>query len=142
MILLFAALSVSAPARSAPPAAVLTASDGWAGMLFGGDIAGSGDIVVIGAASPDAAAYVFRRPVGGWSGSLVEVAKLVPSDPIASQYLGHSVAIDGDTIVVSAAGPTFGPTARPGAAYVYVRPAGGWAGTLTETAKLVASDGS
>jgi hypothetical protein len=29
-----------------------------------------------------------------------------------------------------------------GSAYVYSRPAGGWAGTLTETAKLTASDGT
>jgi hypothetical protein len=54
---------------------------------------------------------------------------------------GSSVAISGDTIVVGQ--PTwrdYGYT-QPGAAYVFERPAGGWA-DATQTAKLTPSDGA
>jgi hypothetical protein len=46
----------------------------------------------------------------------------------------------GDVIVVGA--PEHFYVDGPGAAYVFVKPAGGWKAQLTETAKLVASDGA
>ena len=60
-------------------------------------------------------------------------AKLTASDGAPYNYLGSSVAISGDTIVVGAAGAYH-------AAYVFVKPAGGWT-SGTQTAKLTASDG-
>jgi hypothetical protein len=71
---------------------------------------------------------------------MTEVAKLTSSDN--GQGFGTSVAISGDTIVVGAANTSNfdAPAAGPGAAYVFVKPASGWADT-TETAKLTASDG-
>ena len=149
LVLLCAALLVPDFAQGADPAAVLTASDGAANDRLGVHLASDGDVLVVGASFDDGAAgadqgavYVYIRPAGGWGGSLVEAAKLLPSDPVAGQQFGHRVAIDGDTIVVGAPGPAVGGAARAGAAYVFVRPAGGWSGTLTETATLLATDGA
>jgi hypothetical protein len=60
---------------------------------------------------------------------------LSASDGVNNAWFGLSVAIDGDTVVVGA------PNGDQdlGAAYVFVKPAGVWAGT-TQTAELTASD--
>src|SRR5581483_3362066 len=52
---------------------------------------------------------------------------------------GNSVSISGNTIAV---GAIFAPTnfSFEGKGYVFVRPASGWSGNLTETAELRASD--
>ncbi len=66
-----------------------------------------------------------------------EQAKLTASDGSASDRLGISVAVSGDTAVAGA--PREGPGPLPtehGAAYVFTRSAGTW----TEQAKLTASD--
>jgi len=75
-------------------------------------------------------AIVFVRSGGSWS----QAARLLPSDPVAHDSFGGAVAIRGDVIAVGS--PTNGRAVRDGAVYVYVRPAGGWSGTLTETARL------
>jgi hypothetical protein len=123
--------------------AKLTASDGAAGDRFG-SVAISGDTVVAGAEGDDdsgsasGSAYVFVRPMGGWTGALTEDAKLSASDGAADHGFGVSVAISGDTVVAGA----LGDDSFSGSAYVFVRPMGGWAGSLTENAKLTASDGA
>jgi len=123
--------------------AKLTASDGAEDDAFA-SVAISGDTVVAGAEGDDdsgsasGSAYVFVRPVGGWTGSLTEDAKLGASDGAADQSFGSSVAISGDTVVAGA----LGDDGFSGSAYVFVRPVGGWAGSLTENAKLTASDGA
>jgi len=129
--------------------ATLIASDGTANDQFGASVAIDGDTIVVGASTHDipggndnqGAAYVYVKPVGGWTGTLTEDAKLIASDGAAGDNAGGGVAIDGDTVVVDAAFHTVGGNARQGAAYVFVEPVGGWTGTLTETAKLTASDG-
>jgi hypothetical protein len=71
-----------------------------------------------------------------------EVAKLTASDGAADDRLGQSVAISGATVVAGAYQAKVGGTnITQGAAYVFVQPAGGWAGAQTESAKLTASDG-
>ncbi len=67
----------------------------------------------------------------------IQVAKLTASDGVADDDFGFSVAIEGDTIVVSARRDD----SYRGSAYVFVKPAGGWS-DLTQTAKLTASDGA
>ena len=125
--------------------AKLTASDGAAGDLLGYSAAIDGDTVVAGApgatvgGNPDqGAAYVFVKPGGGWAGEN-EAAKLIQSDPLSGGGLGDAVAVSGNTVVASTYYPN---TNLRGAAYVFVEPGGGWAGagTLTEDAKLTASD--
>ncbi len=68
-----------------------------------------------------------------------QLAKLTASDGTANSELGYSVAIsgDGNTIVVSAY--NYNPNLAKDAAYVFVKPATGWA-DATETAELTPSD--
>jgi hypothetical protein len=122
--------------------AKLTASDGAESSIFGSAIAISGETIVVGAVGDNAdqgAAYVFTRPAGGWA-TMTETAKLTASDGVAADWFGWSAAIDGDAIVVGSLGGTYGASAKPGSAYVFVKPAGGWV-DMTQTAKLTASDG-
>jgi hypothetical protein len=136
--------------------AKLTASDGAEVDQLGQGIGVSGDTVaagafghggfkiVIGPGGPEfvpistvGVVYVFVKPPAGWSGALTENAKLKASDGDQSDALGISVAVNGDNVFAGAPGLVFG---REGSAYVFVKPGSGWAGTLTETAKLTASD--
>jgi hypothetical protein len=116
----------------------LANSDGITSDELGYSVAISGDIVVAGAPGQavennPGSAYIFVKPTGGWGGALTETAILTPSDSTASNAFGFSVAISGDTVIVGAPGND--------AAYIFVKPTGGWSGTLTETAKLTATDG-
>jgi hypothetical protein len=79
------------------------------------------------------AAYVYERGARGWK----QVARLVPSDPIATQMFGWSVSIDGDTAVVGAWYDTnhSDPEGPFGSAYVFTRTAETW----TQHRKLVAA---
>ena len=106
------------------------------GERFGQSASLAGDRVAIGAGrvgvSGTGAVYVFVRSGTAWS----EEAKLTPSDGAPFDAFGTSVALDEDTIVVGApmkASTTPGSYAN-GAAYVFMRGAGGW----TEQAKLTA----
>lgn len=80
-------------------------------------------------------AFVYVKPAGGWGNMASPTAILTSSD--RSPDFGGSVSISGDTIVVGEDGYQSG---TPGAAYVFVKPAGGWH-NMTETAKLTSSDG-
>jgi probable HAF family extracellular repeat protein len=70
-----------------------------------------------------------------------QLAKLTSSDGVAYDYLSYSVAIDGDTVVLGTWLAKIGSNYEQGAAYVFVKPASGWA-NMTQTAKLTASDGA
>jgi hypothetical protein len=72
---------------------------------------------------------------------LVQQAKLTASDGAANDWLGLSVAMSGDTVIVGAPLATVGTHSQQGAAYVFVKPAAGWTSTSAFTAKLTASDG-
>ena len=109
---------------------------------FGWSVAVDGDTLVIGAIGDDdtknlsGSAYVFTRVAGGWT----QAGKLTASDPKVDAGFGHAVAVHGDTIVVGAYEEDHSATTTDaGAAYVFTRPAAGWA-TSTSTAKLIASD--
>jgi hypothetical protein len=123
--------------------AELTASDGAAFDYFGAAVAISDDTVVVGAynhtvganLSRQGSAYVFVKPQGGWA-NMTETAQLTGSDSAAFDQFGAAVAISEDTVVVGA--DDHNP--YQGAAYVFVKPDGGWT-SMTETAQLTASDG-
>jgi hypothetical protein len=165
----------------------LTSSDGAAGDDFGWSVAIDGDTVVVGAMEKgndeQGAAYVFVKPLSGWQ-SMTQVAELLPSDYPEDGLFGWSVAVDGDTIAVTARNaattyvfvkPALGwtnmtqtaelfplPAAYPyaysvavqgntvvvgvvngdaqGAAYIFLKPAGGWAGELQPNATLTSTD--
>lgn len=127
--------------------AKLTSSDN--GQGFGTSVAISGNTIVVGAANPSnfsnqasgpGAAYVFVKPTGGWADA-TENAKLTASDGVDGDAFGDSVGISGNTIVVGAffASDSKGDNFA-GKAYVFVRPSGGWSGSLTQTAELTATD--
>lgn len=112
---------------------------------FGASVAVAGDTVVVGAPYATVggvdlagAAIVYQRTA---TGGLVELGRLTASDVVEGDYFGLSVAISGRTIVVGAPGEipqsTF-PTSGRQAAYVFVRPAGGWR-SMTQTARLTRS---
>ena len=109
--------------------AKLTASDGKIGDLFGQSVSVSGNTAVVGASYNDnghGAVYVFVKPTKGWS-SMTQAAKLQVSK---GDGVGGSVSIDGGTVVT---GTPLAPPMDTGAAYVFLRPAGGWKNTSKPT---------
>ena len=126
--------------------AKLTASNGGGGDEFGNSVSLDGDTVVVGATGDDdngsnsGAAYVFVKPGTGWATD-TETAKLTGSDGAPDDDLfGYSVAVEGDTVVVSAYGDD-DSGGGSGAAYVFTKPGTGWTSTGT-AAKLTAFDGA
>jgi uncharacterized protein (DUF2345 family) len=116
--------------------AKLTASD-QNSQYFGYSVGISGDTVVAGYPGESdfqGAAYVFVKPEGGWV-NMTETAKLTASDGATGAYLGASVAVSGDTIVLGAPEATVDKVKLLGAAYVFVKPSGGWI-NMNQTAKL------
>ncbi len=109
-----------------------------------------GDTVVVGTpeegTNDRGEAYVFtkRAATGVWDDwhnkkANTATAKLTAFDRADNDRFGRAVAMDGDTIVVGAPyNDDDGDSS--GSAYVFIKPAAGWA-TDTETAKLTASDG-
>ncbi|KAH8064763.1 hypothetical protein JL722_1645 [Aureococcus anophagefferens] len=142
--------------------AKLVASDAAADDEFGGSVAVSGDLVVVGRTrtTPPARPTSSATTNGGatWtqtakllasdaaagdrfgysvaiSGDLV--AKLVASDAAATDYFGYSVAVSGDLVVVGAYGNDDAGS-KSGSAYVFRTTNDG--ASWTQVAKLVASD--
>ena len=110
-------------------------------LRLGYAVAIGGGTVVVGALYSNfgntGAAYVYVKPANGW-GNMIQAAVLIPSDGTYCDSFGTSVAMSGDTIVVGAP-QTLCNTNLPGKAYVFVKPAGGWRGTLNQTAELTLS---
>ena len=121
----------------------LTASDGAMINQFGDSVAISGYTAVIGAprdndsGTNSGSSYVFVRDsqTGLWR----EQAKLLPSDGVASDWFGESVAISGDTAIVGAFRDDDSGS-DSGSAYVFVRDP--QTGSWREQAKLLPSDGA
>ncbi len=117
--------------------AKLIASDAAEYDRFGGSVAISGDIALIGAhfdidgGVHSGSAYVFVRIGTSWS----QEAKLIASDAAASDSFGGSVAISGETALIGSSGDDDGGSSS-GSAYVFVRTGGSW----LQEAKLTASD--
>jgi uncharacterized repeat protein (TIGR01451 family) len=111
--------------------AKLTASDGAPFHEFGTAVATDGDTIIVGAPFHNVA-YVFVKPAGGWT-SMTETARLTAAGPTSG--FGGAIDMTATTAVV---GASF-ENGNRGAAYVFVKPVGGWI-TMTQTAKLTASD--
>ncbi len=115
----------------------LTASDAAARDDFGISVDVDGDTAVIGAyqndddGSSSGSAYVFIRSAGVWS----QRQKLLASDGAAFDFFGHSVAVDGATVLIGAHGNDDNGNSS-GLVYVFTRNAGVW----SEQQKLTASD--
>jgi hypothetical protein len=107
----------------------LTPTAGAAGSEFGRSVAIDGDTVVVGAVGHNKA-YVFGRNQGGADNWGLVIELPAPGDSVGTGF-GYSVAIDGDTVVVTA--PTVGK------AYVFGRNQGG-GDNWGEVKELTATD--
>jgi hypothetical protein len=129
LLLMVVLISFSAGAQQNTPASLmqlakLTASDGTVDSQFAKTMAASGNTLVV---KTGAEVYVFVKPTAGW-GDSTETATLVPSNGTAGFF---AVAVSGNVVAVSAVEAN-----QLGDVYVFVRPAGGWSGNVTETAIL------
>lgn len=124
----------------------LTSSDGEEDDFFGVSVSLSGTIGVVGA--PQAAvganfyqgsAYVYRG-LDTSTGTITQSVKLTSSDGTQLDFFGRGVSISGTTAIVGATGHDTGGVSGSGAAYVY-RDLNNRTGTITQDAKLTASDG-
>ena len=119
---------------------ILKPSDGDANDRFGSDLTLDGDTAIIGAYTDvddeirSGSAYIFTRTEGVWS----QQQKLTASDAEDDDYFGRYMALDGDTVIISAyRDDDKGRTS--GSAYIFTRGANGeW----IEQQKLMASDGA
>ena len=100
----------------------LTANDGAASDRFGGDLALSGDTIVVGALGDDiganlnqGSAYVFTRSVKTW----MQAQKLTAQGGAAGDQFATSVALSGNTILAGATTALVG-NVRQGSSYVFV----------------------
>ncbi len=103
----------------------LRASDGMSGDGFGTSISLSGDSLAIGAPADElrtGAAYVFvRNGLGEW----VEQQKVSSTEVSGGAKVGEAIALDADTLVLSATGDGAGTIAR-GSALVFQRVGSLW----------------
>jgi hypothetical protein len=93
-------------------------------------VAGAGNWYGLNQFGPEGAVFVFRRT---GEGKFRQVAQLTASDAQVNFNFGQVVSVSGD-------GNTIVAGSEASASYVFVKPPGVWR-TMTETAKLTASDG-
>jgi hypothetical protein len=138
---------------SGTQAVTLTASSGTSGDEFGLSVAVSSDgstvavgapETTVGANADEGTAYVFARPVGGWT-SATQTATLTESSGASDDKFGDSVSVSGNgsTVVAGAAYATVATnSAGHGAAYVFSEPGEGWTSMTpqTPTATLTTSN--
>ena len=105
----------------------LVAADLVQGDWFGIAVATDGERIAVGArekntgAPRSGAVYVFERDTSGW----VETTRLAPPQPLGDALFGHSIDLEGDTLVVGAFGDG-GLGSGEGRTYVYRRSGGAW----------------
>jgi hypothetical protein len=103
----------------------LLASDALPMDRFGTHVAIADDLLVVGARLDDhpdeddaGSAYVFRHGASGW----VQRNKLIGLDTDRSDWLGHTVATDGKTVLVNAGQHNHGTALPTGSTYVFTFP--------------------
>lgn len=127
----------------------ICASDRFTDDYFGYSVGVSGDFIAVGAYQEDedvsganpqekaGSVYIFKNNVGTWE----ETQKLVASDRSAADYLGCSLSIEGNNLVVGAYLEDENATGsgylnNSGSAYVFLYDGSDWA----QVKKLVATD--
>ncbi|MFA5213187.1 MAG: IPT/TIG domain-containing protein, partial [Methanoregula sp.] len=88
------------------------------------------------AGSNAGAAYIFKEPVGGWSGSTSASAATARfTGAAAGDCFGYSVSLssDGTRALIGAYTARIG-SSTPGAAYIFDKPTEGWSGTTSASA--------
>ena len=117
----------------------LSESDGAELDNFGASMTLSGDTALVGAPGKavggqenSGVTYVFTRSGTSWS----QQAELTASDAAAGEWFGNSVALDGNTALVSAPYKTVGSNNSAGVVYVFTRSGTSW----LQQSELTASD--
>jgi gliding motility-associated-like protein len=128
--------------------AKLKASDARYGDGFAASVALKGDYVIVGSPGHDSlradgsvaiysvgAAYVFKKPAGGWRDSY-ESWKIRAADALVNENFGKKVAIDGSYAVITSYNTEGGSNLHHGKAFVYKNNATHWnrVATLTTAA--------
>jgi len=137
--------------------AKLTADDAEKGELFGSGVAISGDTATVSARNDDnnntndgtgyraGSVYIFER--SNINNNWTQTTKLRAADPSDKAQFGWHLALEGETLAVSARKDD-GPDGFPGSIYIFVRNTAGveclqtfTIDTWCQQAKLTASDG-
>ncbi|MCH8902446.1 MAG: T9SS type A sorting domain-containing protein [Bacteroidetes bacterium] len=108
--------------------AKLLAQSGTSFDFFGHSVSIDGDYIAVG--SPFAlpgtdnlagSAYIFKKPSGGWSGTINEEVKLLAPDGNTGDEFGNSVSIHGEKVVIGAIKDS-DQFFVAGSAYIFERP--------------------
>jgi FG-GAP repeat len=138
------------PAQMVPTALLTHGSPAYNDQL-GASVAISDDVVAAGApfrdvlqsggynATDQGLVYVFVKPAGGWADKTHD-AYLQGNASWQGDEFGTSVAMEGDVVVVGSPKSEGGGKFDGGYAWVFVKPAAGWANKVTEKAQLWPSD--
>jgi len=118
----------------------LAADDATSGAQFGNGVGLSGNLIVVGAnfapgaTSQSGAAYIFTHEGDSWR----QKAKLISNDGQDFDQFGVTIAVSGQTVLVSASNhtPPVADATEGGAAYVFRHRDGGW----QQADELFASD--
>jgi hypothetical protein len=121
--------------------AALTASNEGYSDSFGAGVATSGNTIAVGTPQNysfgQGVVYVFEEENGGWR-NMTQTAELsIPNVP-GGAYLGQSVAMTPNAIIAGAIFSGY----QKGAAYVFVKPTGGWKTTANSTFTLTGTQGN
>jgi len=122
---------------SPSPSAVLVSSDPQSSGGLGSTVLASGSLVVASGDGSGEEIDVFTEPAGGWSGIVLSAARLTASNgallssPVVS---GSEIVAIGEKI----SGPRTDEDVQSDL-YVFTEPAGGWSGTIHQSAILVTS---
>jgi hypothetical protein len=106
--------------------AELTANDpsngddlGYSVSISGSEILVGAPLADVGSNSSQGAAYLFKKPSGGWITTSKYAAKLKASDGAKNDQFGFAVGISGTTYAIGAMNATINGHAGQGAAYVF-----------------------
>jgi len=110
---------------------------GSSGQFGGGGqaVAISGNTVV---SSTGASLFVFVKPSSGWA-NMNETATLSDSNAVNDLF---AVSVSGGVVVAGDAAQLVGVNPFQGAAFVFLKPSGGWKNLTTANAELTANDGN
>lgn len=111
-------------------------------LVGSGDFGGGGQQVAISGntvvSTTGASVFVFVRPSSGWA-NMNQTATLTDANAATDLF---AVAVSGGTVVVGDSAQLVGVNPFQGAAFVFLKPSGGWKDLTTANAELAANDGN
>ena len=121
--------------------AKLTASDAQQFDELGYSVSINVDTIALGAvqraSTGSGKVYIYVRPALGWT-SMSETAKLTAASASFGDVFGESVSLTESKLIVGAGNSN----QVEGAAYLYIKPVGGWSTTSNATTELTPPNGT